>query len=164
MKHTRFTKSIIQAVLILLGTITFTLPVLSAFTHYDNKYITKARLAQDHFSIIPEKGYCALVDGWELYPDVLLSWKTFLPKHSFFIPHGQANTQISPYFTQTKILTELLPGVCIFGATAMSRSIFRSLSAPQNSLSMASVWGVQVMCPGKLYPLHSGYRLFLFPE
>ena len=146
MKHTRFTKSIIQAVLILLGTITFTLPVLSAFTHYDNKYITKARLAQDHFSIIPEKGYCALVDGWELYPDVLLSPKDF-------IPHGQANTQISPYFTQTKILTELLPGVCIFGATAMSRSIFRSLSAPQNSLSMASVWGVQVMCPRKTIPL-----------
>lgn len=86
MKHTRFTKSIIQAVLILLGTITFTLPVLSAFTHYDNKYITKARLAQDHFSIIPEKGYCALVDGWELYPDVLLSPEDFSSKTQFFYP------------------------------------------------------------------------------
>ena len=77
MKHTPFTKSVLQAILIFLGTIALTLPVLSALTHYDNKYITKAGLAQDHFSVIPEKGYCALVDGWELYPDVLLTPQDF---------------------------------------------------------------------------------------
>lgn len=45
---------------------------LLTITRYDNKYITKASLTQDNLCVIPKKGYCSLVDGWELYPDALL--------------------------------------------------------------------------------------------
>lgn len=73
MKHRIFTSSVVQAALVIACTALLTLTVLSAMNRYDNKYITKAALTQDQFCIIPENGYCALVDGWELYPDVLLS-------------------------------------------------------------------------------------------
>lgn len=76
MKHrilTKSVKSIVQTALVIVCTIVFTLIGLLAVTRYDNKYITKAPLTQDQLCLIPENGYCALVDGWELYPDVLLS-------------------------------------------------------------------------------------------
>lgn len=73
MKQTIFSKSMVQVLLIIAGTAAITLLGLSTVNRYDNKYITKAVLTQDNLSIIPEKGYCSLVDGWELYPDVLLT-------------------------------------------------------------------------------------------
>lgn len=73
MKHRIFTKSVVRATLVIVCTIAFTLIGLLAVTRYDNKYITKAPLTQDQLCLIPENGYCALVNGWELYPDVLLS-------------------------------------------------------------------------------------------
>ncbi|MDE6845075.1 MAG: HAMP domain-containing histidine kinase [Lachnospiraceae bacterium] len=72
MKQIIFTKSAFQTILVIAGTIILSLLGLSAGTRYDNKYITKAALTQDNLCIIPEKGYCSLVDGWELYPDLLL--------------------------------------------------------------------------------------------
>lgn len=72
MKQTLLTKSAFQTILVIAGAIILSLLGLSAVTQYDNKYITKAAPVQDHLSIIPEKGYCSLVDGWELYPDILL--------------------------------------------------------------------------------------------
>lgn len=73
MKQTLFTKSVLQSVLVIIVTIIITLLGLSAITDYDNKYITKALVTQDNLAIIPENGYFALVDGWELYPDILLT-------------------------------------------------------------------------------------------
>ncbi len=73
MKQTILTKSAFQTVLIIAVAIFFSLLGLSAVINYDNKYITKAKLTQENLCIIPEKGYCSLIDGWELYPDVLLS-------------------------------------------------------------------------------------------
>lgn len=78
MKQTLLFKSFIQTILITVFTIIFTLIGLSIIINHDNKYITKAEITQENFSIIPEKGYCALVDGWELYPDALLSPDDFL--------------------------------------------------------------------------------------
>lgn len=72
MKQSILPKAIPQTFLIIAGTIALTLLGLSAAARYDNKYIAKAPLTQDGFSVIPENGYCSLVDGWELYPDVLL--------------------------------------------------------------------------------------------
>lgn len=72
MKQTILTKYALQTILVIAGAFLFSLLGLSAATRYDNKYITKAAPVQDHLSIIPEKGYCSLVDGWELYPDILL--------------------------------------------------------------------------------------------
>ncbi|MDE7231531.1 MAG: sensor histidine kinase, partial [Lachnospiraceae bacterium] len=72
MKQTIFTKTAIQTILVTAGTIMISLLGLLTVTRYDNKYITKAALTQDNLCIVPEKGYCSLVDGWELYPDVML--------------------------------------------------------------------------------------------
>lgn len=78
MKQTLFTKSTVQTILVITGTIVITLLGLSAITRFDNKYITKAELTQDNLCVIPEKGYYSLVNGWEFYPDVLLSPEDFL--------------------------------------------------------------------------------------
>ena len=80
MKQTLFTKSALQTTLVIAGAIIVSLLGLLTITHYDNKYITKAALTQDNRCIIPEKGYCSLVDGWELYPDLLLSPEDFTDK------------------------------------------------------------------------------------
>lgn len=73
MKQTVFTKSAFQTIPIIAGAIILSLLGLLTITRYDNKYITKASLAQDNLCVIPERGYCSLVDGWEFYPDILLS-------------------------------------------------------------------------------------------
>lgn len=77
MKQTLLTRSVLQTILTAAGGILLSLLGLLTLTQYDNKYITKAVLAQDNFCVIPEKGYCSLVDGWELYPDRLLSPEDF---------------------------------------------------------------------------------------
>ena len=73
MKQQLFTRSALQTILVIAGAVMVSLFGLSIGTQYDNKYITKAAPAQDQLYTIPEKGYCALVDGWEFYPDTLLS-------------------------------------------------------------------------------------------
>lgn len=80
MKQTILTKSACQTILVIAGTIILCLLGLLTVTRYDNKYITKAALTQDNLCIIPEKGYCSLVDGWELYPDILLFPEDFSSK------------------------------------------------------------------------------------
>lgn len=80
MKQTILTKSAFQTLLVIAGTMMLSLLGLSAITHYDNKYITKASLTQGNLCEIPEKGYCSLVDGWEFYPDILLSPDDFSSK------------------------------------------------------------------------------------
>lgn len=77
MKQTQYAKSVLFTILTITGAVIISLLGLLAVTHYDNKYITKAPLTQGGLCIIPEKGYCALVDGWELYPDLLLSPEDF---------------------------------------------------------------------------------------
>lgn len=77
MKQTSFTKFALHTILIITGTVIVSLLGLLAVTHFDNKYITKAPLTQGGLCTIPEKGYCSLVDGWELYPDVLLCPEDF---------------------------------------------------------------------------------------
>ena len=80
MKQTLLTRSSLQTILIITGTIILSLLGLLTINRYDNKYITKAALTQDNLCVIPEKGYCSLVDGWEFYPDVLLSPEDFTKK------------------------------------------------------------------------------------
>lgn len=77
MKQTLFTKSTLHAILIITGAVLVSMLGLLTVTRYDNKYITKAPLTQGGLCIIPEKGYCSLVDGWEFYPDALLSPQDF---------------------------------------------------------------------------------------
>ena len=110
MKPTIFFKSFFQIILITASTIIFTLVGLSTITSYDNKYITKAAFTQDNFAIVPENSFCSLVDGWELYPDVLLSPNDFLSDAPSYYP-AWAGIQIFPYFMKIKILMEFPHGV-----------------------------------------------------
>lgn len=80
MKQTLLTKSAFQTIVVIAGTIIISMIGLLTITRHDNKYITKAALRQDNLCIIPEKGYCSLVDGWELYPDLLLFPEDFSEK------------------------------------------------------------------------------------
>ncbi len=80
MNQTLLTRSALQTILFAAGGIFFSLLGLLTLNQYDNKYITKAVVTQDNFCVIPEKGYCSLVDGWELYPDRLLSAGDFSRK------------------------------------------------------------------------------------
>lgn len=64
---------VVRTVITVIAAMLLTLAGLAAAAVYDNKYITKAGITQDYFTLIPEKGCHALVDGWELYPDILLS-------------------------------------------------------------------------------------------
>lgn len=80
MKQTLFTKSAFQTILVIAGTIILSMLGLLTISRHDNKYITKAALTQDNLCIIPEKGYCSLVDGWELYPDLPLFPEDFADK------------------------------------------------------------------------------------
>lgn len=84
MKQTILTKSTVQTILIIAGTIIVSLLGLLMITRYDNKYITKAVLTQDNLCNIPQKGYYSLVDGWELYPDILLFPDDFASKEQSY--------------------------------------------------------------------------------
>ena len=77
MKQTTLKKSAVQTILAITGALVFSLLGLSLVTQYDNKYITKAAPAQGNLCILPEKGYCSLVDGWAFYPDKLLFSEDF---------------------------------------------------------------------------------------
>lgn len=77
MKQRFFYNHIVRVVLIVAVTVALTLTGLWIMTHYDNKYIAKAPLTQDYFAQIPENGCVSLVDGWEVYPDALLSSADF---------------------------------------------------------------------------------------
>lgn len=79
MKQTVFTRTAFWTILVIACAIIVSMLGLRAVTRYDNKYISKAAHTQDNLCIIPEKGYCSLVDGWELYPDLLLSPEDFSP-------------------------------------------------------------------------------------
>lgn len=55
-----------------------TIAFLNILYHYDNKYTSKAALSQDGVFLAPESGICFLADGWEFYPDKLLTPQNFI--------------------------------------------------------------------------------------
>lgn len=73
MKQTVITKYALQTILVVAGAIFVSMLGLLTITQYDNKYVKRAVLTQDNLCVIPQEGYCSLVDGWELYPDLLLT-------------------------------------------------------------------------------------------
>lgn len=73
MKQIRFSKTVVSAAALVLCAALLALLGLWALAHYDNKYIEKACITQVNVTILPESGISFLVDGWELYPDQLLT-------------------------------------------------------------------------------------------
>lgn len=78
MKITSFHHSKLKMLLILLSVTAMTGALLYVLCHYDNKYSKKAELRQDGVTLVPENGIRFLTDGWEFYPDRLLSPQDFL--------------------------------------------------------------------------------------
>lgn len=93
MKQTFFNNKTLQLFTIMTAAILVTLAVMRLLSVYDNKYTKKAPVAQDNIAMIPESGCCFLVDGWELYPDRLLSPADFaagaLPSPRYLTWAGQ---------------------------------------------------------------------------
>ena len=73
MKKTRCSRQAAGAGAVLLAAALAAALGLRLLTCFDNKYTAKAQIAQDGVTVIPEDGVRYLVDGWELYPDALLS-------------------------------------------------------------------------------------------
>lgn len=73
MRQKSFSKNILRTILIFMITTGITLIALSFLIRYDNKYIVKSSFTQENFAQCPQRGYYSLVDGWELYPDQLLT-------------------------------------------------------------------------------------------
>ncbi len=82
MRQTIFTNYAKQAVLIIAGAAILTALGLWTSTCYDNKYIAKSAHTQDNFTQIPAKGHVSLMDGWTLYPDILLNPEDFASQAS----------------------------------------------------------------------------------
>lgn len=85
MKQKFFRKKTIPPFITIVLAIFFTLAGIRLLSVYDNKYTEKSPATQDNKSVLPENGVCFLVDGWEIYPDMLLSPEDFMSGASF--PH-----------------------------------------------------------------------------
>lgn len=77
MKHISSYKIYLKIMLILTGIAIATTTFFHILYRYDNKYKAKAEFSQDNICLVPENGICFLTDGWEFYPDKLLSPKDF---------------------------------------------------------------------------------------
>lgn len=78
MKRSRIPQTVLRSVWILTGIAFLTLTGLWALSHLDNKYSAKTQILQKNTVLLPEGGTSFLVDGWELYPDRLLTPDDFL--------------------------------------------------------------------------------------
>lgn len=77
MKPKSVSPNLIRSITIFAASTAAALIALSLIVRYNNKYILKTSLTQEHFLEIPSNGCYAITDGWELYPDRLLSPEDF---------------------------------------------------------------------------------------
>lgn len=84
-------KNVVYPAVLIFLTALLTLLGLQAINRFDNKYTRKADTSQDGAVILPESGVSFLVNGFELYPDLLLSPADFTPDSpSSLPPHYEA--------------------------------------------------------------------------
>lgn len=70
-------KKVTPVVILMIGAAFFVLAGLIILSHIDNKYTAKTEMVQEHVTLLPADGAAFLVDGWELYPDRLLTPNDF---------------------------------------------------------------------------------------
>lgn len=69
-------KTWIRSILLLAVTVMVAAGLFVLLFHYDNKYTGRSTISQEGWTFVSEKGIydpAYLVDGWELYPDALLT-------------------------------------------------------------------------------------------
>lgn len=154
MKQKGFSKYILRTVLIFAITAGITLTTLSFLIRYDNKYIVKSPLTQAHFSQCPQRGCYSLVDGWELYPDQLLSPEDFssAPDSCYHIQTGiYPNLSLfhedkNPYGTATWRL-------CLTGSGVVSLYLPEPLCASKVFVDGQYLGGTGEVSPENYEPL-----------
>lgn len=73
MKKIKLPKTVTNAAILVLCAVFTALFWLALLYHIDNKYTAKAAVPQEHLAVLPADGTQFLVDGWEFYPDRLLT-------------------------------------------------------------------------------------------
>lgn len=77
MKQPCLRKYHIKMILVLPIAAVMTLIFLSVLYRFDNKYTIKTNITQDRTVLVPNGQICYLTDGWEFYPDKLLTPQDF---------------------------------------------------------------------------------------
>lgn len=80
MEKKKFPKTVTRVIVLMICAAALSLSGLSILYHADNKYTAKTEMAQEHVTLLPTDGAAFLVDGWELYPDRLLTPSDFSDK------------------------------------------------------------------------------------
>ena len=77
MKHRIFSKSVIVSIIVIISVVFLTLISLQFVYNFDNKYNSISQNNQEDITIIQDGNVDFLVNGWELYPDILLEPSDF---------------------------------------------------------------------------------------
>lgn len=73
MEKKKLPKTVTRVIALMICTAFLSLSGLAILYRADNKYTAKTEMVQEHVTLLPVSGTAFLVDGWELYPDRLLT-------------------------------------------------------------------------------------------
>ena len=73
MEKKKLPKTVTRVIALMICAAFLSLSGLAILYRVDNKYTAKAEMVQEHVTLLPVSGTAFLVDGWEFYPDRLLT-------------------------------------------------------------------------------------------
>lgn len=73
MEKKKLPKTVTRVIALMICAAFLSLSGLAILYRVDNKYTAKAKMVQEHVTLLPVSGTAFLVDGWEFYPDRLLT-------------------------------------------------------------------------------------------
>ena len=106
MEKKKLPKTVTRVIALMICAAFLSLSGLAILYRVDNKYTAKAEMVQEHVTLLPVSGTAFLVDGWEFYPDRLLTPGDFsvqTPSPRYTVWAGNIRTW--PYSILTEILT-----------------------------------------------------------
>lgn len=78
MEKKKLPKTVTRVIALMICAAFLSFSGLAILYRADNKYTAKTEMVQEHVTLLPVSGTAFLVDGWELYPDRLLTPGDFL--------------------------------------------------------------------------------------
>ena len=87
MEKKKFPQTVTRVIVLMICAAFLALSGLAILYRVDNKYTAKTGMVQEHVTLLPANGAAFLVDGWELYPDRMLT------------PHDFSDKAPSPRYT-----------------------------------------------------------------
>ena len=73
MEKKKLPKTVTRVIALMICAAFLSLSGLAILYRVDNKYTAKTEMVQEYVSLLPVSGTAFLVDGWEFYPDRLLT-------------------------------------------------------------------------------------------